>query len=324
MPPPPELDGECLLDAWRQALGSVLEAERRTWARERAHIEEQAARTVAELRAEIVTMRTEFAETIGAHLAALHDGERGPPGESGPSGPEGRTGEHGQPGPAGPQGAPGEPGQAGPPGPRGERGYDGVDGTGGKPGEPGDRGEPGAKGDRGPIGMLPEVSIWKADTVHYAGAVVTFAGSLFQAKKDTGRNPSTIEDWQRLARGGEDARTPSIRGLFNQDAAYDALDIVALNGSSFIAKIDKPGPCPGDGWQLIASAGKPGRPGPPGDRGLPGERGDRGQPGAAAPTIVAWKIDRETFTATPIMSDGEPAPALELRGLFEQFQIEAR
>jgi len=96
---------------------------------------------------------------------------------------------------------------------------------------------------------------------------------------------------------------------------------VALNGSSFIARKDSPGICPGPDWQLIASAGKPGRPGPKGDR---GERGEHGAPGDAAPAIVGWAIDREAYTATPLMSDHSEAPPLALRGLFEQFHAEAQ
>ena len=52
--------------------------------------------------------------------------------------------------------------------------------------------------------------------------------------------------------------------------------------------------------------------------------GARGLPGAAAPTIVGWKIDRKAYAATPILSDHSEAPPLELRSLFEQFHDEAR
>jgi hypothetical protein len=71
---------------------------------------------------------------------------------------------------------------------------------------------------------------------------------------------------------------------------------------------------------LIASAGKRG------DKGEKGARGDRGAPGEQGPpgvAIIGWKINRLEFTATPLMSDGGAGPALELRALFEQFQIEA-
>jgi hypothetical protein len=112
-----------------------------------------------------------------------------------------------------------------------------------------------------------------------------------------------------------------VRGTFDQAAVYRHLDIVALGGSSFIARRDQPGPCPGEGWQLIASAGKPGKPGPKGE---PGGAGAGGEPGAAAPTIVGWKIDRKAYAATPILSDRSETPPLELRGLFEQFHTEAR
>jgi hypothetical protein len=69
------------------------------------------------------------------------------------------------------------------------------------------------------------------------------------------------------------------------------------------------------GRQLIVSAGKQGRPGPPGAKGESG-------PGAPAPTILAWKVDRESYTVTPIMSDASEVPAIEMRGLFEQFHDE--
>jgi hypothetical protein len=75
-------------------------------------------------------------------------------------------------------------------------------------------------------------------------------------------------------------------------------------------------------WQLIVSAGKQGRPGPPGAKGERGELGLKGGPGAPAPTILAWKVDRESYTVTPIMSDASEVPAIEMRALFEQFHDE--
>jgi hypothetical protein len=100
------------------------------------------------------------------------------------------------------------------------------------------------------------------------------------------------------------------------------LDVVALNGGSFVALKDKPGPCPGSGWQLIASQGKRGVAGEKGERGPPGPRGDAGASSSA--TIRDWKIDRARYLATPIMSDGSDGPQLELRGLFEQFFSEVQ
>ena len=79
-----------------------------------------------------------------------------------------------------------------------------------------------------------------------------------------------------------------------------------------------PGPCPGDGWHNFAQRGKPGKPG------ARGERGERGLQGAAAPSITAWIVEAEHYRAVPMLSDGSRAQPLELRDLFEQFQIETR
>jgi hypothetical protein len=113
---------------------------------------------------------------------------------------------------------------------------------------------------------------------------------------------------------------PKIIGTYREGEVYSFLNIVALGGSSFIARQDDPGPCPGEGWQLIASAGRPGKQGPKGER---GEAGSRGERGPQAATIIGWKIDRERYSATPIMSDNSVAEPLQLRGLFEQYQVEA-
>src|SRR5262249_13918831 len=120
-----------------------------------------------------------------------------------------------------------------------------------------------------------------------------------------------------LAAPGRDGKTIAVRGTFDQSASYRRLDVVALNGGSFIALKDAPGSCPGPGWQLFASPGKRGIAGPKGER---GERGATGLNGAA---IRDWKIDRERYVATPLMSDGCQGPPLELRELFQQFLTEA-
>lgn len=44
-----------------------------------------------------------------------------------------------------------------------------------------------------------------------------------------------------------------------------------------------------------------------------------GEPGQ---TIISWQIDRESYRASPLMSDGTVGPMLELRELFVQFQLE--
>jgi hypothetical protein len=143
-------------------------------------------------------------------------------------------------------------------GPKGERGEAGPIGLQGEPGIPGTPGEKGDKGDPGPPGQLPIATAFVPDTVHYAGDAVTHAGALWQATKDTGRAPPHA-DWICLAAAGQDGITPTIRGTYDPAGIYARLDIVALNGSSFIARKDQPGPCPGEDWQLIVSVGKQGR-----------------------------------------------------------------
>jgi len=178
-------------------------------------------------------------------------------------------------------------------------------------------GPSGPRGEQGPAGKLPLVRLWVPETVYYEGDVVAYDGGTFQAKRDTGQPPSHA-DWICLATAGRDGNSITVRGTFDETAEYRRLDVVARHGGSFVALKDAPGPCPGAGWQLLASQGK---------RGVAGERGERGQqgnPGLSGATIRDWKIDRARYVATPVMSDGREGPPLELRGLFEQFLHETR
>jgi hypothetical protein len=158
--------------------------------------------------------------------------------------------------------------------------------------------------------------------VHYQAEVVVKDGSLWQARRDTGQPPGH-PDWICLAARGADAKTPVVRGTYAAESTYRALDVVALNGGSFIARRDDPGQCPGEGWQLLTRQGKQGvvgEKGPPGER---GPKGEPGAPGAPAPIIKSWKLDRERYIATPMMSDGKEGATLDLRGLFEAYHREA-
>ena len=165
-------------------------------------------------------------------------------------------------------------------------------------------GPSGPRGEEGPPGKLPMVKLWVPETVYYEGDVVAYDGGTFQAKRDTGQPPSHA-DWICLAAGGRDGNSITVRGTFDANAKYRRLDVVACNGGSFIALKDAPGPCPGSGWQLIASQGKRGVVGEKGERGPPGPKGDAGARGAT-------------------IRYGSDGPQLELRGLFEQFFSEVR
>jgi hypothetical protein len=82
--------------------------------------------------------------------------------------------------------------------------------------------------------------------------------------------------------------------LYDPEKNYSAMQVVALNGGAFVARHDNPGPCPGDGWALLASQGKTGKPGPKGD---PGPRGPAG------PTVVRLIVD-DTGMLTLVNADG--------------------
>lgn len=140
-------------------------------------------------------------------------------------------------------------------------------------------------GEPGKDGKMPVARAW-ADRVHYEGDVVTWKGATYQAQRDTGRDPGH-EDWTCLAARGVDgaaAKSPKVRSTWTVDETYVELDIVALGGSAFIARHDGPGPCPGDGWQLISSQGK---------RGNQGEAGKsiKGDPGRPGDAVVSMAVD---------------------------------
>ena len=131
-----------------------------------------------------------------------------------------------------------------------------------------------------------------------------------------GRHLETIAWLQRDARDEmkamlDTALAQRIRGTYNPHAKYSVNDVVAKEGGSFIARKNDPGPCPGDGWQLMSRQGARGIAGPPGERGPSGR------------SIVSWKVDRQHFLVIPIMSDGKEGPALELRALFGEDHSDA-
>jgi hypothetical protein len=252
--------------------------------------------------------------TIGLPGVRGERGERGWTGligKSGPAGPIGPRGERGLPGVTGAQGLAGE---------RGERGESGIIGKAGPTGErgvPGAKGERGEQGERGAPGLLPIAKLYEPGAVHYAAQVVAHSGGLWQATKDTGQAPPHA-DWMCLARAGLDGVSPRVRGTHREGESYRALDIVAFNKGSFIAVCDDPGPlrdgATNKNWQLLTAHG---------GKGEKGVQGPRGEAGPAGPGIARWLIDRRSFVAKPVLSDGSEGASLDLRELFEQFQSDA-
>jgi hypothetical protein len=167
-------------------------------------------------------------------------------------------------------------------------------------------------------GKLPVAKTWRLESVTYEGEFVCHEGALWQACKDTAQAPGGL-DWVCVARAGRDAITPNFRGGFNAYKKYRRLDVVEFDGSSFIALRDAPGTPGGDGWQVLSRSGRRGPVGESGSRGRKGERGERGE---AAPTIINWTIDPVHYRAVPTMSDGTFGAPLDLRPLFEAYNIE--
>lgn len=144
----------------------------------------------------------------------------------------------------------------------------------------------------GAPGLLPLVAPYE-ERVYYAGQVAERDGSTYQATTDTGHAPPH-EDWiciARAGRPGDAGRSPRVRDTYSRLVEdYRELDIVAQNGAAFIARRDNPGPCPGEGWQLIAMQGK---------------RGDKikGDPGPPGPKVERLGIDGEGML-TLVNADG--------------------
>jgi hypothetical protein len=176
----------------------------------------------------------------------------------------------------------------------------------------------GAPGPAGPPGNLEVVRDYIGGKVYYErDLVVGSDGALYQAERDSAAAPPHA-DWRCIARAGRDGKDAlnfRIEGTYDPAAKYRQLSIVTLNGSSFAACHDDPGPCPGNGWQLIASAGR---------RGQQGERGERGLmgPPAIVPRIASTNIDAG-YNLHLIFSDGS-ADSIPLRAAFEQFFAETR
>jgi integrin beta 3 len=300
-----------LPDALASALGQIVSQARQQWRSERELAAAETRRIIAELEAKVASLALELHTMAAEKIAAVRDGapgprgepgEQGPPGEGlpGPQGEPGLVGAAGAAGDAGPagdsiQGPPGEAGPAGEPGPVGDPGPSGEPGPRGDPGEVGAAGPAGDRGPPGPPGKFPPVKLWQRG-IHYAAELVVCRGSTYCAERDTAEEPPH-DDWTCVAERGADGRTPNFRGAWETGGDYAALDVVMVDYSSFVALVDGPGACPGEGWRLLSGRGKSGAPG------RPGERGERGWPGPPGPAPVSLELD-DQGVLTLRLSDG--------------------
>jgi hypothetical protein len=177
---------------------------------------------------------------------------------------------------------------------------------------------------RSTAGRLPPVKMaWAEGDVIYAGQVLSYGGSLWQAKTDTGLKPGDLAAWVCVARAGRDGAhgrdgsslTP--RGVFDVKRGYAARDIVVYEGASYLALRDNPGlPGHDDGWMALSPRGEKGE---RGERGPRGSRGERG-PLDSTLNITGWRVDPERYRAIPLLSNGQVGWPVELRSLFELYQ----
>jgi hypothetical protein len=81
--PPPSESDSLISDVLREVLARVIAQAQDTWQRERKVIEAEAARIIAELRAEVSELRGEVTRLVADRLATVRDGARGPQGAPG-------------------------------------------------------------------------------------------------------------------------------------------------------------------------------------------------------------------------------------------------
>jgi hypothetical protein len=105
----------------------------------------------------------------------------------------------------------------------------------------------------------------------------------------------------------------NVKGTFDSETVYNYLDVVAHGGSSWIATRDRPGELPGDGWQLLASAGR---------RGERGARGPEGERGPEGPRWRSVSFDAGKNAFLVRLSDGSPGPVISLDCVFAGVDVD--
>jgi hypothetical protein len=204
----------------------------------------------------------------------------------------------------GKDGSDGAPGVDGVPGKDGENGRDGIDGKDGADGAPGIDGAHGRDGIDGKDGSngvdgMDGVSVFDAKIEDGILLLELSNGEVAKAGPVVGPSGERGEQGPE----GPPAYVGEAKGLFDPAAEYLARDVVALNGSAFMAKIDNPGECPGEGWMLLAQRGKRG------DKGDRGERGTAGMNGKDGAQPVGLAISADTMEFRMILDNGEECSA---------------
>lgn len=164
----------------------------------------------------------------------------------------------------------------------------------GKDGERGEKGDPGEKGERGDQGDPGRDGSDGVDGRDGADADMEALAEEVRAYIKTIPLPQDGKDGEP----GKDAYAGEAKGLFDPEAAYRAMDVVSFNGSEWRAKVDDPGPLPGDGWMLSASKGKRG------DRGERGPDGRVGKDGKDGSSPIELKFDSEKMMFVMALDDG--------------------
>jgi hypothetical protein len=166
---------------------------------------------------------------------------------------------------------------------------------------------------------MPAFKQWTPQTAAIAGECYAHNGAAWQCLVTTATEPKDGSQWictSAPGKDGEDGRGLRVRSTYRPGGSYKALDMVMLNGSSFVAKVDNPGPCPSDNWQIVALQGKRGE---KGETGV-GERGPKGD----SVKITDWRISPEGFKVLPVTSDAADHAWLDITPLLIRYHAEAR
>ena len=156
----------------------------------------------------------------------------------------------------------------------------------GPPGEPGKDGAP---------GQLPITKEW-TDRVYDRAETVTRDGNLYQALKQTGKEPGH-PDWQLLVPKGEDGRSWTIRDTYDPDEQYRAFDVVTVNATWFAARKITPA-------RALAPIGSQARAARRARQARRARRAPKGERGADGASIIGGSFDAREMKLVLERSDG--------------------